>query len=209
MRCWIYLYTIKYHRTLTESLMQWHIVIAWFIYSVYLIMVTGTISPSTYSHASVRTGSIRPSIYFTHGSVHPQSCSPTIIILYSTVHINYFKELINFTSIYYIYLFQRIDKVIAKHERITANINQSCFLVWNKFKEMLKGKFHEWYFTQVQKSLNDDDYTVIATQVDLKTFILKPLHANWVIISHNLMSQNQELTKSRFRKVWLLSDYSI
>ena len=58
------------------------------------------------------------------------------------------------------------------------------------YKEMLKGEFHEWYSTQVLKSLNDDDDTGIAAQVDLKTSNLKPLHANWVITTHNRMSQS-------------------
>ena len=74
------------------------------------------------------------------------------------------------------------------------------------YKEVLKGEFHEWYSTQVRKSLNDDDDTGIAAQVDLKSSTLKPLHTNWVINTHNRMSQRPELIKSGFRKVGLLSD---
>ena len=40
------------------------------------------------------------------------------------------------------------------------------------------------------KSLNDDD-AGIAAQVDLKTSTLKPLHANWVINTHNLILNAQ------------------
>ena len=75
------------------------------------------------------------------------------------------------------------------------------------YKELLKGEFHEWYSTQVLKSLNDADHTGIVTQVDSKMSTLKPLHANWVINTNNLMSQCPELIKSSFRKVGLLSDY--
>ena len=41
------------------------------------------------------------------------------------------------------------------------------------------------------KSLKDDD-AGIAAQVDLKTSTLKPIHANWVIYTHNpiLKAQN-------------------
>ena len=74
------------------------------------------------------------------------------------------------------------------------------------YKEVLKGEIHEWYSTQVRKSLNDDDDTGIAAQVDLKSSTLKSLHANWVINTHNCMSQRPELIKSGFRKVGLLSD---
>ena len=45
-------------------------------------MVTGPFAPSTYSHPSVRTGSVRPSICFAHGSLRPRSFSPTIYIIY-------------------------------------------------------------------------------------------------------------------------------
>ena len=61
------------------------------------------------------------------------------------------------------------------------------------YKDVLKGEFHEWYSTQVLKSLNDDDDTGIAAQVDLKTSTLKPLHPNWVINTHNRMSQRPEV----------------
>ena len=40
------------------------------------------------------------------------------------------------------------------------------------------------------KSLNDDD-AGIAAQGDLKTFTLKPLHAYWVIKTHNLILNAQ------------------
>ena len=49
--------------------------------------------------------------------------------------------------------------------------------------------------------MNDDD-TGIVTQSTLK-----PLHANWVINTHNQMSQSPELIKSGFRKFGLLSDH--
>ena len=54
--------------------------------------------------------------------------------------------------------------------------------------------------------VNDDD-TVIASQVDLKMSTVKPLHANWAINTPNLIPQRQELIRSGFRKVGLLSDY--
>ena len=42
---------------------------------------------------------------------------------------------------------------------------------------------------------------------DLKMSTVKPLHANWVINTHNLIPQRPELFSSYFRKVGLLSDY--
>ena len=47
--------------------------------------------------------------------------------------------------------------------------------------------------TQILKSLNTDDNTGIATEIDLKTSTLKPLYANCVINNHHLMSQRPEL----------------
>ena len=58
-------------------------------------------------------------------------------------------------------------------------------------------------YRKVLKSLNDDDFIGIETQVDL----LKPLKANWVINTFYLMSRRPELIKSGFRQVGLLSDY--
>ena len=54
--------------------------------------------------------------------------------------------------------------------------------------------------------VNDDD-TVIASHVDLKMSTVKPLYANWVINTHNLIPKRPELIRSGFRKVGLLSDY--
>ena len=51
-----------------------------------------------------------------------------------------------------------------------------------------------------------EDNTVIATQVNLKMSTVKPLHAIWVINTHNLIPQRPELIRSGFRKVGLLSD---
>lgn len=52
------------------------------------------VRPSTYSHASVRTESVRPSISFAHLSIRPPPSSPTTCMIYC-IHL----------------LFQRIDKV--------------------------------------------------------------------------------------------------
>lgn len=67
------------------------------------------------------------------------------------------------------------------------------------YKEMLKGEFHEWYSTQVFKSLDDNDGTD-NVQIDLKTSTLKPIRTNWVINTHLRMSQRSDLIKSGFHK---------
>jgi len=77
-----------------------------------------------------------------------------------------------------------------------------------EYKEQLKSQFHDWYSAQVMQQLNqqeditgDRESNVI---VDLKTSVIKPVHAQWIISTHQIMSTRTDLIQSGFRKAGLL-----
>ena len=64
------------------------------------------------------------------------------------------------------------------------------------FKDELKSSFHQWYARQV---CFENEETV----VDLKTSIIKPIHANWLVVCHEKVSGRRELIKEEFEKAGL------
>ncbi|VDH90101.1 Hypothetical predicted protein [Mytilus galloprovincialis] len=77
-----------------------------------------------------------------------------------------------------------------------------------EYKEQLKSNFHDWYSAQVVQQLNhQEDITgerAPKVIVDLKTSIMKPIHAQWVVSTHQIISTRTDLIKSGFRKAGLL-----
>jgi hypothetical protein len=77
-----------------------------------------------------------------------------------------------------------------------------------EYKEILKTHFHDWYSAQVVQQLNDhEDITGERTSsinVDLKTSVVKPIHAEWLISTHKVMETCTDLIQSGFRKAGLL-----
>ena len=58
------------------------------------------------------------------------------------------------------------------------------------YKEELKAHIHNWFSAQVIKLINqqeDNSGQTVSVVVDLKTLVLKPIHANWVISTHSKM----------------------
>ena len=58
-----------------------------------------------------------------------------------------------------------------------------------EYKEELKAHFHDWYSSEVMQLLKqheDDtsDDTTNSVVVDTKTSVIKPIHANWIIATH-------------------------
>lgn len=70
------------------------------------------------------------------------------------------------------------------------------------YKIILETEFHEWYSTQVMKSLDHYNRQGNAS-IDLKTSTVKPLHANRIINTHSRTSKRSALIKSGFHKLGL------
>jgi len=79
-----------------------------------------------------------------------------------------------------------------------------------EYKEELKSHFHDWYSAQVIRQIDErEDETgevPISSDVvvDLKTSVLKPIHANWIISTHENMSTRTDLIQMGFRQAGLL-----
>ena len=78
----------------------------------------------------------------------------------------------------------------------------------HEYKEILKTHFHDWYSAQVVQQLNDhEDITgehTSSINVDLKTSVVKSIHAEWLISTHKVMETRTDLIQSGFRKAGLL-----
>lgn len=78
-----------------------------------------------------------------------------------------------------------------------------------EYKEQLKGHFHDWYSQQVVQQLSAREDETGEKQldkvfVDIKTSVVKPIHAQWLISTHETMSSRSALIQSGFRKAGLL-----
>ncbi|KAH3880831.1 hypothetical protein DPMN_004753 [Dreissena polymorpha] len=73
-----------------------------------------------------------------------------------------------------------------------------------EYKQQLKQCFHDWYCKQVVSHLEkkDGDPSSCAN-VDLRTSTLKPIHAEWLIFTHDKMSERRDLIQAGFRKAGL------
>lgn len=66
-----------------------------------------------------------------------------------------------------------------------------------EYKEILKGHFHDWY---TEKVCDDTESTI----VDLRTSVVKPIHACWVISTHEAMEEKKVLIRKGFEKAGLV-----
>ena len=64
------------------------------------------------------------------------------------------------------------------------------------YKREMKSKFIHWYVNEVS-GLSDED---LSTPVDLRSSLVKPLHAHWLIANHIEAPQNHKMIVSGFIK---------
>ncbi|CAG2190986.1 unnamed protein product [Mytilus edulis] len=69
-----------------------------------------------------------------------------------------------------------------------------------EYKEQLKSHFHDWYSAEVIHQINEQEDSTgeIAPDnvvVNMRTSVLKPIHANWIVSSHNKMSTRENIDK--------------
>lgn len=78
-----------------------------------------------------------------------------------------------------------------------------------EYKEELKSCFHDWYAEQVQDVMdrkNDEtgeECDPGQVNVDLRMSVLKPIHAGWLVHTHNKMKHRRDLVRLGFRKAGL------
>lgn len=72
------------------------------------------------------------------------------------------------------------------------------------YKEELKSHFHDWYASQIVNQVGDDHGDVSTVVVDMKTSTIKPIHAKWLIETHENISIKTGVIQTGFRKAGLL-----
>ena len=69
-------------------------------------------------------------------------------------------------------------------------------------KEFMRGKFREWYATQVQKQLDEGASQI--SPVDLRMSIMKPLGARWLVSLHDYIKEHNSLILNGFKAAGIL-----
>ena len=84
---------------------------------------------------------------------------------------------------------------------ITGELQPLDVAVNDGYKRILKGKFRDWYALEVEKLDNAD----VTSVVDLRTSLLKPLHASWLIETHMAVGQDYDCIRRAFDKSGILA----
>ena len=71
------------------------------------------------------------------------------------------------------------------------------------FKEEMKNRFQAWYSEEVQKQLTSRT-AVPDVKIDMRTSVLKPKSANWLIAVLDTLSQKPEIIINGFKKAGIL-----
>lgn len=113
---------------------------------------------------------------------------------------------------------EKLLSLLKKNDIIPLFVPAACtdklqpldLSVNREYKEELKAHFHDWYSAEImqllkQQEADSGDGASNSVVVDTKTSVIKPIHANWVIATHQKMSTRSDLIQMGFRKAGLLS----
>jgi len=115
-------------------------------------------------------------------------------------------------AIFDVYKSHQSPSVISKLKEngITPLFVQACctdrlqpldLTVNRSYKELLKQRFHDWYTAQLLETMDGDaeEFTV-----DLKTSTIKPVHAQWLVSTHQEIGTRRDVIRCGFEKAGLL-----
>ncbi|CAC5395882.1 unnamed protein product [Mytilus coruscus] len=126
------------------------------------------------------------------------------------------QKAVGILDVYRAHTGEKLLRHLKKNDIIPLFVSAACtdklqpldLSVNREYKEQLKSNFHDWYSAQVVQQLNhQEDITgerAPKVIVDLKTSVMKPAHAQWIVSTHQIMSNRTDLIKSGFRKAGLL-----
>ena len=72
-----------------------------------------------------------------------------------------------------------------------------------EFKAAMKANFSRWYANEVKEAL-DQGINIQEIKVDLKATVVKPLHANWLMMSISSLKSKSDIIKRGFEKSGIL-----
>ena len=67
-------------------------------------------------------------------------------------------------------------------------------------KDFMRSKFREWYATQVQQQLHEED----ITPVNLRMSIMKPLGARWLVSLYDYLKEHPSIIENGFKATGVL-----
>ena len=88
----------------------------------------------------------------------------------------------------------------------TGQLQPLDVAVNDQFKMELKQKFSSWYSSKVEAHLRDNS-DLDTFKVDLRSSVLKPVHANWLISVINDISKRADTIVSGFAKSGILDAF--
>ena len=68
-------------------------------------------------------------------------------------------------------------------------------------KEFMRSKFGQWYAGEVEKQL---DQGAEHTSIDLRTSVMKPLGAHWLVSLHDYLQENNSIIKNGFKAAGIM-----
>lgn len=100
-----------------------------------------------------------------------------------------------------------LSKNNIHHVNVPANCTDKLqpldISVSKLFKEEMKNRFQAWYSEEVQKQLTSRT-AVPDVKIDMRTSVLKPKSANWLIAVLDTLSQKPEIIINGFKKAGIL-----
>jgi hypothetical protein len=115
-------------------------------------------------------------------------------------------------AIFDVFKAHRSDKLLAllKKSRIAiVFVPASCTdklqpldqTINKKYKEELKKEFQMWGFADIvaKKLLNKKDNDERTADIDLRTSVMKPLHAKWLIKCHKTLERDHEFITQAYK----------
>ena len=117
-------------------------------------------------------------------------------------------------AIFDVFQAHRCDSVLGKlhHHHIyqvfvpagcTRELQPLNVSVNEEFKAAIKANFSRWYANEVKEEL-DQGINIQDLKVDLKASVVKPLHANWLMMSLSSLKSKSDIIQRGFEKSGIL-----
>ena len=91
--------------------------------------------------------------------------------------------------------------VVSVPANCTVRLQPMDLSVHKAAKDFMRSKFREWYATQVQQQLHEGED---IAPVDLRTLIMKPLGARWLVSLYDYLKEHPSIIGNGFKAAGVL-----